>query len=288
MHINWFTFAAQIVNFLILLALLRHFLFRRVLAMMDERERTIRSRMEEAEKKRAEAEQQAEAHRRERDALEQERAAILAKARAEVDGKRAEMLAEARKGIDERRSRWREEFERQKESFFQELRTRVATETIALTRKALHDLADEDLEERIVRVFRKKLDDLDEKEGKKLAAAAGRDGSAVVASAFDLPKGARERLEKELGLLLGDGVKIAFETSPAVEGGLEVRAGGERMAWSLAQYLDGFEDRLSGALAVPGAGHTHGAEEEDEPDRTGEQEAASPAKDDRCEEPADA
>ena len=49
MHIDWFVFLCQIVNFLILLWLLKKFLYGRIIAAMDAREAKIASTFEEAE-----------------------------------------------------------------------------------------------------------------------------------------------------------------------------------------------------------------------------------------------
>jgi F-type H+-transporting ATPase subunit b len=51
MLIDWFTVVAQIINFLILVALLKHFLYGRIIKAMDQREERINSRLEEAKKK---------------------------------------------------------------------------------------------------------------------------------------------------------------------------------------------------------------------------------------------
>ena len=64
MLIDWFTVAAQIINFLILVALLKHFLYGRIINAMDQREARITSRLEEAERKKSEAEDEAAAYSR--------------------------------------------------------------------------------------------------------------------------------------------------------------------------------------------------------------------------------
>ncbi|MDT8272548.1 MAG: F0F1 ATP synthase subunit B, partial [Desulfomonilia bacterium] len=50
MEIDLFTWGAQIVNFLILVALLRHFLYGRIVHAIDTRQEKIASRWDEAER----------------------------------------------------------------------------------------------------------------------------------------------------------------------------------------------------------------------------------------------
>ncbi len=54
MLINWFVVAAQIINFLILVALLKRFLYGPIVAAMTAREDKIAGRLKEAQQKRRE------------------------------------------------------------------------------------------------------------------------------------------------------------------------------------------------------------------------------------------
>ena len=51
MSVNWFTVAAQVVNFLILVWLLHRFLYGPIIAAMDRRERRIAERLQDAQRK---------------------------------------------------------------------------------------------------------------------------------------------------------------------------------------------------------------------------------------------
>ena len=55
MLINWFTVVAQAINFLILVWLLKRFLYKPILHAIDEREKGIATQLAEAEAKKAEA-----------------------------------------------------------------------------------------------------------------------------------------------------------------------------------------------------------------------------------------
>ena len=49
MQIDWFTFSAQIINFLVLVWLLKKFLYKPVLAAMEKRKAALVARHQEAE-----------------------------------------------------------------------------------------------------------------------------------------------------------------------------------------------------------------------------------------------
>ena len=81
MGLDWFTLIAQIVNFLVLVWLLKHLFYGRVIRAMNEREARIAGRLEEAARTRASAEQEAELFRTRNRELEEQRDGMLARAR---------------------------------------------------------------------------------------------------------------------------------------------------------------------------------------------------------------
>ena len=113
MHIDGWTILLQAVNFLILVWLLRRFLYRPVLAVIAERQAATGSVRSEAEA----ARQAAEAARRtledQRATLPAERDRLIAAARAEAEAERAALLdkarAEAAHALEEARARLAEE-----------------------------------------------------------------------------------------------------------------------------------------------------------------------------------
>ena len=54
MKINWFTVIAQVINFLILVWLMKRYLYKPVLNAIDEREKKIAAQLADAEAKKAE------------------------------------------------------------------------------------------------------------------------------------------------------------------------------------------------------------------------------------------
>ena len=99
MLINWFTVLAQIVNFLILVVLLKFFLYDRIIKAMDEREAKIRARLNEAKAKAKEAEQEADAFRSRNKELENKREAMLAQAKEEAEAHRKALTEQARHDV---------------------------------------------------------------------------------------------------------------------------------------------------------------------------------------------
>ena len=149
MEIDLFTFIAQIVNFIILIALLRKFLFGPVVRAMDAREKRIADETAAALKKNAEATELAEKSRALLLQQEQGYEQALAAGRAEADAEKQKLIEEARKAAETAGQAWLAAVEAGKKDFLDGLRRRSGEFSCRLAEKALKDLADENLVTRI-------------------------------------------------------------------------------------------------------------------------------------------
>jgi F-type H+-transporting ATPase subunit b len=248
-QIDWFTLVAEIINFLILVVLLKYFLYDRIINVVDERETKIATRFKEAEQQQEEARQEAEAHQAKQQQLVAQREELLAKAKEEAAARRKELLEQARREVDETQNQWRQALQREQDAFFQELRRRTAQQTYALARQALADLAGAGLEERLVNRFVERLEHLDEEQRAEIATTIQEsDQALVISTAFELPPHIRQDLLAALRQQFGDGLEGQFKTSPDLISGIELKANGHKLAWSLDNYLAALEENLAHVL----------------------------------------
>src|SRR3984957_5307485 len=96
MLINWFTVVAQAFNFLILVWLLKRFLYKPILHAIDEREKGIAAQLADAEAKKAEAQKDRDELHRKSEAIDEERAVLLKTATDDAQAERQRLLAAAR------------------------------------------------------------------------------------------------------------------------------------------------------------------------------------------------
>ncbi len=113
MHIDGWTLLLQAINFLILVWLLRRFLYRPILAVIAERQAATERVRTEAEAARQAAETARQTLEAQRTALPAERDRLIAAARAEAEAERAALLEKARgeadHALEEARSRLADE-----------------------------------------------------------------------------------------------------------------------------------------------------------------------------------
>jgi F-type H+-transporting ATPase subunit b len=249
--INWFTVIAQIVNFLVLVYLLKRFLYKPIVRAMDEREKRIADRLAEAEKRENEARQERERHQAMNQELEGRREVLLGEMKDDVETQRKELVGQARQQVDAVRANWLEALEREKEAFLQDLRERTGKHTYAVARRALKDLANVDLEHHMVGVFIERLKNLDQGEEKALRESIDDSEPRIkVTSAFEIPQDRSREISQVLQAYVSQPVDLQLSMSPDVIGGIELNAGGHKIAWSLREYLEGLETTFAEALTA--------------------------------------
>lgn len=276
MLINWFTVIAQIVNFLILVFLLKYFLYDRIVKAMDEREQRIQLRLKEAEEKKQEAEQEARSYLEKNRDLDAKREEMLAQAKKEVDARRKELTREARQAVTKQRSVWLETIQRDKKSFVQDLRKMAGNQVYTIARKAFRDLADADVEERTINAFLVHLKGMSKKTREALATSIKESGNEVVVrSAFEIPAKMREKITGSLHREIADGIQVRYEATSDLIMGIELKTRGRKIAWSLQDYLDTLEEHALQTLDKEAQRKRAGTSAEQEKERKHKQPLAT-------------
>jgi len=248
MIIDWYNVIFQIINFLVLVFLLRRFLYGPIIRAMDEREQKIIEREEKAAREREKAEKEAQQYREQKEELEQKEDEIIEKAHEKAEQEKRELVNEAREDVEETRRRWEEAFEREKETFIVELRRRIGQQACSIARRCLEDLADSRLEELTWDLFLEKIKDLPEEEISELKGAiTSDDGKVALLSAFKPADEKVEKMQQVLQDIHDDSeqkIKLELKTDQDLICGLELSAGGYRVAWSMDSYLDDVEAEI--------------------------------------------
>ncbi|MDD5761754.1 MAG: F0F1 ATP synthase subunit delta [bacterium] len=249
MLIDWFTVVAQALNFLILVWLMKRFLYKPILRAIDEREKRIVTELANADKKKAEAQKERDEFKHKNEEFEQQRAALLSKAADEANAERQRLLDEARKAADSLSAKRQETQRNDAHNLNQAIRRRTRQEVFAITRKALMDLATTSLEERMSEVFNRRLREMDGKAKEVFAETLKTaSGPALVRSAFDLPAEQRAAIQNALNETFSAEIHVRFETAPDLVSGIELTTNGQKVAWSIADYLASLEKSVDELL----------------------------------------
>ena len=246
MLIDWFTVGAQIVNFLILVWLLQHFLYKPILNAIDAREKRITAELADADAKKAEAEKERTDFEDKNKAFDQQRSALLGKATDEAKAERERLIDQAKKDAESLRVTQADALRGDQIRMASEITLLAEKEVFAIARKALTDLATVSLEERVGEVFTRRLRELDPKTKGLLGDALKKSPQpALVRSAFDLPADQKAAIQNAFNETFSAVVRIKFEDSQDVVCGIELTANGQKVAWSIASYLTELSKKVS-------------------------------------------
>jgi F-type H+-transporting ATPase subunit b len=251
MQLDWFTISAQVVNFLILVALLKRFLYGPIIQAMDQREAHIASRLQEAQEGITQAEQKAALYERQINELHNTREQLLTQARQDAEVQHRDLLEQARQEVQRLRERWHEALRHEQDAFLRGLREHAGVQVCAVARRALTDLAHEELEHRMIDVFLERLQDLAAETRHTLAEAARSDAQGlVIRTALPLSSERRQQLCAAVQTHIADGADVQFASRPELLCGIELEASGCKVAWNLAEYLDTLEAHFATVLAA--------------------------------------
>ena len=194
MLIDWFTIGAQALNFLILVWLMKRFLYKPILHAIDAREQRIARELEEADKKKADAEKEREQFQKKNGEFDRKREALLNQAKGEAKAERGRLFDEARQAADALGAKRQDALKREQQNLTDEITRRTREEVFAIAGKTLMDLAGTSLEERMSEVLMRRLRELDgdAKEGLAKALKTSSD-PVLLRSAFELPSEQRGR-----------------------------------------------------------------------------------------------
>ena len=122
-------------------------------------------------------------------------------------------------------------------------------QVFAITRKTLTDLAGTGLEERMGDVFVQRVRALTGEVKEQLATAFKTSNHMVsVHSAFDLAPAQRTAIESAVKETFAPEARVQFETAPELVSGIELSTNGQKVAWSIADYLATLEKRAGELL----------------------------------------
>ena len=245
MQINWLTVVAQIINFMILVVLLKRFLYGPIIRVMEERQERIIQEEKTAQEKISVAESEAREYNEKTARLDEEKEGILIKARKEAEQERKDYLNKARAVIDEQRRAWEQAIDQEKRLYLLEFKRQIGRQSCLVARRVLEDLANADLEKLIITTFIDKLKNLDDKEKSLVNESLIRHGKVIsINSAFVID----EESTKELTAVIHDKFEHIENThyvvSPDLLCGIELEVNGYHLGWSINEYLKVFEGAL--------------------------------------------
>jgi len=151
---------SQIVNFVLLLIILRMFLYKPIVGMLDRRREKIKTDLQEAEQARSQAETAKQEYEKQLEEAREERRSILAQATEQAEKMREEILTKARAEAQELVTKTQDEMEYQRRQALLGAQDQMVDLAIAAAAKVVGESLDEQAHRRLIQGFIAEVGDL--------------------------------------------------------------------------------------------------------------------------------
>lgn len=247
MLIDWFTVIAQALNFLILVWLMKKFLYKPILDAIEAREKKIANEIANANKKKEEAEKESEKFKRKNEEFDKERAELIIQAQNEAKAEAKRLKEDAKEDADISSAKRKESLRNEIKNLDQAISNRVQEEVLSITKKVLTDLSGISLEEHMVTVFIQKLKELSTEAKQDLIRTIEMSTTKLILinTAFDLDTEKRSAIEKAVKESVPIETKLQFKTKAELISGIELSIDGQKIAWSIGEHLSSLQEKLN-------------------------------------------
>jgi F-type H+-transporting ATPase subunit b len=243
MEVNWFTVIAQILNFFLLVWLLKRFLYKPILEAISTRENKIVAQLNDAKATKAAAAKERENLKQKNATFDEEKKAIMEKYISESEIKRTKLFESARTEAEELKKQLEKAAREKQKDRDAALVHKIQEEVFAVSRKTLSDLSSVSLEVQATTVFINRLNDLKDDKLSEFKNAF-KNGNISLRSAFPLPKIQQNLIEERVNTLLEITANFKVEVTPELIGGIELSTGEYKLSWSIESYLNTLEDHV--------------------------------------------
>lgn len=250
MSIDWFTLIAQIINLLILLFLLRKFLYLPVLKAVEIRQKLIADELKKAEQSRLKAEKAEALSLQKVKDIENAKQQILADAQREAVKLAADMRQDAQNQYIASKEQWQQRLQNEQKNFDISVQKLTAEHFNRFADKAFRQMADEDLNVWTVKQFMQKIKNMPDKELSELQDNFHSQNSLQIQSALELNDQLRAELEDLLRehCRLSAQTKFVYQINRELVCGIVVQAEEYMIEWSFNTYLEEFKQTMANEI----------------------------------------
>ncbi len=246
MQFDLSTFALEIFNFLVLVWLLQHFLYKPVRDVIDRRQRAIEKSVGDAAALHKEAEQLKAQYAARMSDWEAEKRSLQDKLREEMSAERSRHMEALRKTLAEERKKAEILERRRQEDVLRKNETEALAQAGRFAARLLQRAASPELHSRLIEIFIEDLHALSVEcraDIKKAATGA----KALVIGAFPLDEEQKGSIAVALAEVAGSAVVCTFSIDPRMICGVRVSLGAHVLRADIADDLSFFTQNWSEA-----------------------------------------
>ena len=246
MKINWFTLIAQVINFIILMWLLKRYLYKPILKAIDDRENKIIAQLNDADTKKTEAKKERDEFTEKNESFNRQKDALMQKVIEESNTEAEKLKEQARTEANALKAKLEKSLQEEQESNHLDITKKIQQEVMRIAKKTLTDLSSVRLEDQIVNTFIKRINQLKENEKEQLISTLNLDDNPIlIQSAFELSIEQQADIKKAVLNLTGNRNAFQFKIIQELIAGIELSTNGYKLSWSISEYLKSLEKNIT-------------------------------------------
>jgi F-type H+-transporting ATPase subunit b len=243
MELSWTTIALEAINFLILVWLLKRFLYRPVLNVIARRKEDIDKKLSDAEQTRAEADELRERYEGRLDDWEQEKNEARRELQQELDEERSRKMGEIETALEAERERSRVLEQRRAQETVRDAERTALEQTTQFAARLLTKLAGPELQPRLINMLVEDLAGLPAARRRRIAEIWHQNELPVrTVSACALSSSEQRMLEDALDSLLGEKPRYSYDIDTELVAGVRVHLGATVLRANLLDELAYFAE----------------------------------------------
>lgn len=245
MELNWSTFLLEIINFLVLVWILKRFLYRPILSVLDKRRKSIEENLNEATNRHTQAIELEQQYKKRLEDWALEKQQLKEVLQNEIQTERTRRLEQLQTELANEREKAAVVEQRHLAESLRQYQENAHEQGARFASQLLTAVANDELESRLFDLLIKTFDELDEEQQMTLVNACQSASEIIsVISAYTLSETQHEQLELKLSTLCKQSVKINYEQDPQLLAGLRILIGASVLSLNLRDELSGFADLI--------------------------------------------
>lgn len=247
MELSWSTFLLEVINFVVLVWILKHFFYAPVRRVIDQRRKAIEEGMAQADKKRAEARELEEQYQGRLSHWEEEKRQAREQLESEIAAERGRMMDNLKTELDKAGEKARVLNDRRMEEFKRQAEQQAMSQAAQFAARLLGQAAGPEVQDRLYELLIEDLPNVPAADWReRQGAEEGAKMQVRVTSAYRLGEGQRQGLEKILDEVVKGGVACEYSTDPALIAGFRINAGAMVLRANLKDELQFFSEAARG------------------------------------------
>jgi F-type H+-transporting ATPase subunit b len=240
-ELSWTTFVLEIINFLVLVWILKRFLYKPVLKVIARRQAGIEKRLSDAEALHADAEKLQIQYEGRLADWEQERQQARESLARELDTERTRKMEELQTALKQEREKARVAESHRQADALRKIEESALRQGARFATRLLERASGPDTEARLVELL---ITELSRLTAEQIAALRNNYGNAPesieVISAFPLSDDQCHRLEQALASITTPSISVQFEQNSELIAGVKITIGPWALAANIRDELKGF------------------------------------------------